>query len=45
MSLYMFRALNAHIQEDALYTCSIYVARSTVTLYESSWWHVGAQFE
>ena len=23
MSLYMFRALNAHLQEDTLYTCSI----------------------
>ena len=33
MSLYMFRALNAHLQEDTLYTCSI----CTVT--------VGAQFE
>jgi hypothetical protein len=24
MSLYMFRALNAHLQEDTLYTCSIW---------------------
>ena len=23
MSLYMFRALNAHLQKDTLYTCSI----------------------
>ena len=23
MSLYMFRALNVHLQEDTLYTCSI----------------------
>jgi len=23
MSLYMFRALNVHLQEDILYTCSI----------------------
>ena len=24
MSLYMFRALNAHLQEDKLYTCSMW---------------------
>jgi hypothetical protein len=24
MSLYMFRALNAHLQEDTLYKCSIW---------------------
>ena len=24
MSLYIFRALNAHLQEDTLYTCSIW---------------------
>jgi hypothetical protein len=28
MSLYMFRALNAHPQEDTLYTCSIWYCRS-----------------
>jgi len=25
---YMFRALNAHLQEDALYTCSIWYCHS-----------------
>ena len=24
MSLYVFRALNAHLQEDTMYTCSIW---------------------
>jgi len=33
----MFRALNAHLQED---NC-IHAAYGTVTLYESSWWPVG----
>jgi hypothetical protein len=28
MSLYMFRALNAHHQEDKLYTCSIWYCHS-----------------
>jgi len=28
MSLYMFRALNAHLQEDTLYTCSIWYCHS-----------------
>jgi hypothetical protein len=28
MSLYMFRALNAHLQEDKLYTCSIWYCHS-----------------
>ena len=28
MSLYMFRALNAHLQEDKLYTCSIWYFHS-----------------
>ena len=41
MSLYMFRALNAHLQEDTLYSA----AYGPVTLYESSWWPVGAHFE
>ena len=40
MSLYMFRALNAHLQEDTLYTCSIWYCHSL----NSSWWPVGAQF-
>jgi hypothetical protein len=29
MSLYMFRALNARLQEDTLYTCSIWYCHST----------------
>jgi len=37
MSLYMFRALNAHLQEDTPYTCSIWYCHS---LRE---WPVGAQ--
>ena len=41
MSLYMFRALNAHLQEDTLYTCSIWYCHSA----NSSWLPVGAQFE
>jgi len=28
MSLYMFRALNAHLQEDTLYTCSVWYCHS-----------------
>jgi len=28
MSLYMFRALNAHLREDTLYTCSIWYCHS-----------------
>jgi len=28
MSLYMFRGLNAHLQEDTLYTCSIWYCHS-----------------
>ena len=28
MSLYMFRALNAHLQEDTLYTCSTWYCHS-----------------
>jgi hypothetical protein len=28
MSLYMFRALNGHLQEDTLYTCSIWYCHS-----------------
>ena len=28
MSLYMFRVLNAHLQEDKLYTCSIWYCHS-----------------
>ena len=28
MSLYTFRALNAHLQEDTLYTCSIWYYHS-----------------
>jgi hypothetical protein len=28
MSLYMFRALNVHLQEDTLYTCSMWYCHS-----------------
>ena len=28
MSLYMFRALNAHLQQDTLYTCNIWYCHS-----------------
>jgi len=28
MFLYMFRAVNAHLQEDTLYTCSIWYCHS-----------------
>ena len=28
MSLYMFRGLNTHLQEDTLYTCSIWYCHS-----------------
>jgi len=28
MSFYMFRALNAHFQEDTLYTCSTWYCHS-----------------
>jgi hypothetical protein len=41
MSLYMFRALNAHLQEDTLFTCSTWYCHSV----NSSWWPVGALFE
>jgi len=37
----MFRASNAHLQEDS---CT-HAAYGTVTLYESSWWPVGTQLE
>jgi hypothetical protein len=37
--LYMFRVINAHLQEVILYTYG------TVTLYERSWWPVGTQIE
>jgi len=45
MSLYMFRALNAHHQEDTLYTCSIWYCHSLLefvvacrcTVNASSW--------
>jgi len=33
MSLYMFRALNAHLQEDTLYTCSIWYRQFSLKLY------------
>ena len=36
MSLYMFRALSAHLQEDKLYTCSMWYCYSV----NSSWWPV-----
>ena len=39
MSLYMFRALNVHLQEDTLYTCSIWYCHCL----NSSWWPVSAQ--
>jgi len=31
MSLYMIRALNAHLQEDTLYTCSIWYSPANAT--------------
>jgi len=34
----MFRAINAHLQEDTLYTCSIWYCHI-------SWWPVGTQLE
>ena len=37
----MFRALKAHLQVETLYVCGIWY----LTLYESSGWPVGAQFE
>jgi len=37
MSLYMFRALNAHLCRMQ----SIHAVYVTVTLYESSWWPIG----
>ena len=40
MLLYMFRALNARLQEDTLYTYSIWYCHSV----NSSWWPVGAVF-
>ena len=40
--LYMFRAINAHLQEVTLYTCSIWYC--TVNLYERSWWPVGTHW-
>ena len=41
MSPYMFRALKAHLQVETLYVCGIWY----LTLYESSLWPIGAQFE
>ena len=44
MSLYMFRGLNAHLQEDTLYIyiyIYIYAAYGTV-IVNSLWWPVGA---
>jgi len=35
----MFRASSAHLQDDTI----VYMQHVTVTLYESSWWPVGAQ--
>jgi len=35
----MFRASRAHLQEDTV----VHVQLMVVTLYESSWWPVGAQ--
>ena len=37
----MFRDLSAHLQEDTI----VYMQHMVVTLYESSWWPVGTQFE
>ena len=36
--LYVFRAINAHLQEVTLYTCSIWYRHS---LREVVWWPVG----
>ena len=41
MSLYMFQALNVHLQEDALYTCSIWYCYSLQEFV----WPMGAEFE
>jgi len=41
MSLYMFRALNTHLQEDTLYTCSIWYCHSLrefVVAYRCTVW-------
>ena len=35
MLLYMFRVLNAHLQEDTLYTCSIWYCHSLQEFVES----------
>jgi len=34
--LYMFRAINAHLQEDTLYTCSIWYSHSLREFMEAS---------
>jgi len=34
--LYMFRAINAHLQEDTLYTCSIWYCHSLRELMVAS---------
>jgi len=36
--LYMFRAINAHLQEDTLYTCSIWCCHSLWELMVASWY-------
>ena len=35
MFLYVFRALNAHLQEDTLYTCTVCTDRPPRTLVQS----------
>ena len=37
MSLYVFQALNAHLQEDTLYTCSTWYCRSFSGLGVACW--------
>jgi len=37
----MFRALSAHLQEDAV----VYMQHMVLSLYESSWWPAGTQLE
>jgi len=37
----MFRASIAHLQEDTV----VHVQHMVLSLYESSWWPVGAQLE
>ena len=37
----MFRASSAHLQEETV----VYMQHMVVTLYESSWWPVGAQLK